>query len=163
MKLSEALTRLKNIKSKLARVRGFITKSIVHYENETPEYNFVNELESYETLKKEILDLKTRIQLTNATTSAYLLGKKFTVSGLILLNAELRDSLSFYSELLNQTTEEDYTYLRSGKTKDSISKVFAKGFNKYNIRKEIEELEFKRETLEAVLANVNTQTELADL
>ena len=60
MKLSEALTRLKNIKSKLARVRGFITKSIVHYENETPEYNFVNELESYETLKKEILDLKTR-------------------------------------------------------------------------------------------------------
>ena len=40
MLLSEALTKLKNLKSQVARIENYIEKSLMHYEDEKPEYEY---------------------------------------------------------------------------------------------------------------------------
>lgn len=158
MKLATALTKLKNLKSKVARAEAYINACVVQYEDKPSEYNYQEEVQTRTNLENEIMQLKTNIQLTNATTTATFNGANVSLAGLILLNARLRTELSFWNKMLKHTTETGSLY--SERTKDHITKVYAEGFDKKVVRQTIDTLEKQKEMLESVLANANLTTDL---
>jgi hypothetical protein len=157
MYLNEALTKLKNLKSKAARIDTYINASAVFYEDTTPEYVYADELVNRATLLKDILDLKTRIQTTNVMTLTYYKGNQHTLAELILINASLRAEMGFYTNQGNHSTAADRWNKR---TKDDIKQVLAPGCDKVAFRKKIESLELDKEELEGILAKANASTQL---
>ena len=164
MNLSEALTRLKHLKSKVSQVRGYINQSISYYEGDTPEFDYKEELEKYKVLTKDIRHLKTRIQMTNLKTKTQFEGVTRSLSELILLNADLRSDLSLVTNLHNEEFGSMSRYDRMHvRTKEDVIKVYAQGYNKKELRGKIELLESKREKLEGVLTTVNSKTQIVEL
>ena len=162
MKLSEALTKLKNLKSQLSRVEGYVNSSVIHFVDEQPEYSYAEESKVRSQLVNAILDLKTQIQVTNTNTKADFQGSSVTLAHLILLNSQLRSEMAFLSKLLGNKVEYEGGYLSGGRTKETIKKVFAEGFDKKHIRKSIETLEKAKEELESLLAHLNLKTDLIE-
>lgn len=159
MKLTTALTKLKNLKSQLARTEGYIATSVVHFEDEQPEHSYASETETRIKLVNEIMDLKNRIALTNCTTSVDLGTKRVTINELILLNAQLRSELAYWTKMQAHNTQ---VSLYEARTKDQVKKVFAEGFNKVEVKAKINQLEKSKEQVEAVLAQANMETELVE-
>ena len=161
MYLSEALTKLKNLKSKAKRVESYIEGSAVYYEDQPPEYVYLDELKSRRAIQLDILQLKVSIQRTNTNTWVEFLGKTITLTELILLNTECRTELAF---LAKQTARElnSERYGSSGRTKDEIKKVFAPGCDKAAIKKAIDSLEQSKENIEALMASTNASTPLIE-
>ncbi len=158
MKINAALAKLKNLKSKVARIDGFITESLVFYEGDQPEYVYAEEVEARRELLTEIRSLKVRIMQTNAVTKVSL-GENnpaTSLNDLILLNAECRSELAHWTKLLATTVETPY----AARNKDSIKKVYAPGFNKAEIKAKINQLEKSKEKIEAWLAEANAETDL---
>lgn len=155
MKLSQALTRLKNTKSRLARVTGYVKESATYYEDQPPEYSYREELENRADLQREVEELKEKIQRTNLLTK---LPGGETLAGLILKNSTLRSDLAFWTELLELKLV--YRAGFADRTRDTVKKVFADGYSKTEIRKTIDALEGEKERLEAVIGRVNAETDL---
>src|ERR1043165_2543140 len=107
MKLTTALTKLKNLKSQLKRVDGYVSASIVHYEGDTPEHNFVSECAERHKLLSEIRALKVRIMQTNAVTKVAFGTANVSLNELVLLNAELRSELAHWTQLLGVNADTD--------------------------------------------------------
>ncbi len=160
MKISEALTKLRNLKSQVARIEKYIDDSIIVYEDTTPEYEYMAELSNREALINSITALKTRIQITNATTKVNYGGTEMTLSELILINADLRSELAFQQKLLKQSLNEVDRW--SKRTKEDVKRVFAPGYNKAAIRKLVANLEAEKEKVEGVLNAMNQATDLMD-
>lgn len=155
MYLNEALTKLKNLKSKASRISGYINGSAVFHEDETPEFVYVDELKNYEDVLQEILDLKSKIQATNVLTYVLYKNNVIRLSHLILVNAQLRVNMGFLAKQNEHTTDAG----RYGsRTKEDVKKVFAKGCDKTAFRKQLEQLELDKEELEGVLASANAST-----
>ena len=161
MFINEALTKLKNLKSKATRTEKYINESAVHYEDQTPEYDYETEMVSRLSLQEEIVKLKAAIQRTNATTMVSFNGQQLSVAELILRNAQLRTELAFLAKQMEHSVSETSRY-GSGRTKDDIKKVFAKGCDKAYFKKEIDRVERAKEDLEAVLASANSSTPLIE-
>lgn len=155
--LADAIDQLKNLKSKIARTEGFITKSTHFYEDTKPDYSYADELATRDTLNQQILELQVRIQETNATAQVVHNGKPVTISHLILVNAQLRSGLAFYNKLLSAGETESFY---SRRTKDDVKKVPATGYDKAKIRKVIEDLELQKEKIESELRIANNRTPL---
>jgi len=158
MKLTTALSKLKNLKSQLKRTEGYISTSVVHFEDEEPEHNYATETETRTKLINEIMDLKTRISLTNCLTKVDFAGKNVSLNELILLNANLRSELAYWTAMQAHNTN---VSLYEARTKDTVKKKFAEGFNKVEVKAKINQLEKSKEQVEAVLAQANMETELA--
>lgn len=158
MYLSEALTKLKNLKSKAARVEGYINACAVHYEDDKPEHNYLDECKVREELNAQILELKTRIQLTNAQTSVSYRGDRMTLSQLILTNAALRAEMAFVAKQMGHTATSENIY--SSRSKDDIKKVLAEGCSKPFFKAQLDALEAEKEELERVMAAANASTTL---
>lgn len=155
MYLNEALTKLKNLKSKAARINGYINSSAVFHEDETPEFIYADEVNNYENAIQEILELKSKIQATNVLTYITYKNQSIRLSHLILINAQLRAKMGFLATQSNHTTDAG----RYGsRTKEDVKKVLAKGCDKTAFRKELEQLELDKEELEGVLASANAST-----
>lgn len=161
MYLGQALTKLKNLKSKASRTAKYIDESAVHYEDQIPEYDYESEVIALRNLNESILKLKTAIQLTNATTKVSFRGSELSLAELILRNAQLRTDLAFAAEQMKHSISETGRYM-SSRTKDEIKKVFAKGCDKTMFKAEIDRLEREKEELEAVLAEANASTPLIE-
>lgn len=158
MKMQEALLKLKNLKARLAKTQASVVASIVHYEDEVPEFNFVEEFTTHVALEQEILALKTAVQYTNVKTQNV---QGVTLAELILLNADLRSKLAFTNKLLEQTiTFEGGRLYGSNKTKDSVNKRYAEGYSKKMLRSALVALEQTKEAVEAQIARLNMTTEL---
>lgn len=162
MKISEALNKLKNLKSEAKKVDEYITESLVHFEDETPDYNYESELSRRTELQDQIDDLKTRVQITNATTVVETGGRPHTLAELILKNASLRADLAFYTKLLETKIEYGHRYMAEQRTKDTVRKVYAEGYSKESIREYIQELQGRKETVDSLIAQTNLTTELAE-
>lgn len=158
MYLNEALTKLKNLKSKVARVETYIEASAVYYEDQVPEYDYETELVHRANLNDDILELKTRIQITNATTSVALGSENMTLAKLILMNAQLRAEMSFVTKQMAHSAGADSLY--RGRTKDDLKKVLAKGCDKQELKRRLDLLEQDKEELERVMASTNASTTL---
>lgn len=159
MFVNEALTKLKNLKSKAARTEKYINESATHYEDQTPEYDYETEVLSRRSLQEEIVTLKASIQRTNALTLVKFNGQDMSLAELILRNAQLRTELAFLSKQMEHSTTETGHFVR-GRTKEDIKKVFAKGCDKSLFKKEIDRVEKLKEELEAVMAGANSSTPL---
>lgn len=159
MKLTTALTKLKNLKSQLARVDGYVTSSVVFYEGDEPEHSYLEEVENRRKLVNEIKELKVRIMQTNAVTKISIGNdKSVSLNELILLNAELRSELAHWTKLLGiKADSESRLYDR---TKDTIKKVYAEGYNKKEIKAQLVQLEKSKEKVEALIAQANMETDL---
>ena len=158
MKLAIALNKLKNLKSKVTRTETYIEACVVQYEDEPSEYNYEEEVQNRTLLENEIMQLKTRIQLTNASTPVNFGGTNMSLAAAILLNARLRTDLAYWNKMLAHSTETATLYRE--RTKDHVKKVYAPGFDKNQIRKTIDSLEFQKEQLESLIAAANLQTDL---
>ncbi len=161
MFINEALTKLKNLKSKATRTEKYINESAVYYEDQTPEYDYETEMVARLGLQEEIVVLKTQIQRTNALTKVVYQGQEMSLAELILRNAQFRTELAFLAKQLEHSVSETGLY-SSGRTKDDIKKVFAKGCDKSFFKKEIDRVERAKEELEAVLAAANSSTLLIE-
>lgn len=157
MYLNEALTKLKNLKSKASRVEGYIEASAVFYEDQEPEHNYEQEVLNREHLNREILELKTRVQLTNATTNVQYRGVQMTLSQLILENAALRAEMAFVTK---QMAHSAFTESYHGRKKDDIKKIVAPGCNKQALKIRLDLLEQEKESIEQVMAHANADNEL---
>lgn len=159
MKLTTALSKLKSLKSQLARVDSYVLDSVTSYEGSEPEHNFSEEVQNRRKLVDEARHLKARIMQTNAVTKVIWGDQKVPVSinELILLNAELRSELAHWTRLLGKNTSlsEFHTL-----TKDTVKKVYAEGYNKKEIKARLVQLEKSKEQVEAVLAQANMETDL---
>lgn len=162
MLLSQGLTQLKNLKSKAARTETYINSSAVYYEDTVPEYDYEQELVNRANLNDEILNLKTRIQITNATTIVNFGVKRITLAELILRNAALRTEMAFVAAQMRHTADETDRW-SGGRKKDELKKVLAKGCEKQSLKHMLDQLEKDKENLEAVLANANATTTLVDV
>ena len=160
MYLNEALTKLKNLKSKVARTEKYIDDSAVFYEDTTPDHNYKEELLARRAFNDQILRLKTAIQVTNANTKVKHRGELISLSELILRNASLRSELAFISKQMGHTIVSD-SYM-SKRAKDDVKKVFADGVNKQAFKAMVDELERAKEELEAVMAHANASTTLVE-
>lgn len=159
MKLTAALSKLKSYKSQLKRVDGYIEKSLVFYEGDQPEHVYTEETENRRKLVQDIRVLKGRIMATNVTTKVPLEdGKTSTLTELILFNAELRSELAHWTKLLGTTAEVDSHF--HGRTKDTVKKVFAEGFNKKEIKARINQLEASKAKIDDLIQQANMETEL---
>ena len=106
MKLAEALNRLKNLKSEAKKVDGYITECVIHFEDDKPDYDYRKETAHRASIQRQIDELKTNIQVTNATTLVTMEnGSSKPLAALILLNSSLRADLAFYSKLLETKIE----------------------------------------------------------
>lgn len=157
MKLTTALTKLKNLKSQLARTEGYIATSVVHFEDEQPEHNYASETETRTKLVNEIMDLKKRIALSNCTTSVDFGTRKVTINELILLNAQLRSELAYWTKMQSHSTQLN---IYEARTKEQVKKVFAEGFSKAEVKSKINQLEKSKEQVESILAQANMETDL---
>ncbi len=163
MKLSEALAKLKSLKGQLARIEGLLAEAAVHFEDAKPEYIYSEECEARAALVQEILDLKVRIQITNATSLAPLPdGGEATLAYLILKNATLRSDLAHLNKMLEVSTEETSRYASTARTTTTIKKVYAEGFSKKEIRSLIDEGDSLKQRLESILASANLTTNLVE-
>lgn len=162
MYLSEALTKLKNLKSKAKRVESYIEGSAVYYEDQPPEYVYLEEIKSRAKIQEEILTLKVNIQRTNTNTWVKFGGKTITLTELILLNTECRTELAFLAKQTVHALNSDSRYGASNRTKDEIKKVFAPGCDKSTFKKAIDSLEQSKEGIEAIMASTNASTPLIE-
>jgi hypothetical protein len=155
MYLNEALTKLKNLKSKAARVDGYVNSSAVYYEDSAPEYVYADEVATRALLNEEIVALKTKIQMTNALTTVTYKGNVITLAELILRNGALRADMAFYSaQMKHEVNAASYR----GRTKEDIKQILAPGCNKAEFRKKLEQLEIEKEEIERVMAHANAST-----
>jgi len=162
MKLNQALTKLRNLKSKISRIEICIDESAVFYEDETPDYSYEDELVKRNALVTEIRDLKTSIQKTNASTTVIFNGESKTITELILINADLRSEMAFINRQLQHSTDGNDFYSRRGgpRTKETVKKVLANGCDKSSFQNVLNSLESTKENLEEVLGNANSSTDL---
>lgn len=159
MKLVTALTKLKNIKSQIARVDGYIDESTIHYENDIPPHDFLTETNTRHKLISEARALKVLIMQTNASTVVpFNDNKPVSLNDLILLNAEIRSELAHWTKLLALKCEEENRF--TGRTTETIKKIFATGYNKSEIKVKLNQLEKTKEQVEAVLLQANMETDL---
>jgi len=157
MKLVEALTKLKNLKSKASRLDKKIVECMILFEDESTEYSYKGLLEERSSLQLEITNLKANIQLTNATTIVdFSPSEKKTLMFLILLNAQIRTELAFIHTQLNFTINE---YTRS---RDTIKRVFHPEYSKVDLESKLEELESSKEKLELLISKANGSTDLIE-
>lgn len=157
MKLTAALSKLKNLKSQLARVEGYISESVVFFEDDVPEYDYQKETEARTKMVNDVLDLKTRISLTNCVTKVEFAGKQVTIHELVLLNAQLRSELAYWTKMqVHNTNVSAY----EARTKDTVKKRFAAGFSKMDVKAKLNQLEKSKEQVEAVMAQANMETDL---
>jgi hypothetical protein len=156
--LNEALAKLKNLKSKAARTEKLINECAVHFIDETPEFSYEDEMRVRSKLQLEILDLKSKIQQTNATTMVHFDGRDITLSELVLINANLRIEMAFLNVQSQHTASETNRY--SSRTKDDVKKVLAQGCDKAAFRRKIEALEVKKQEVESIMAAANAATQL---
>jgi len=160
MYLSQALTKIKNLKSKLARVDLAIAGCATHYEDSEPEYNYAEECKTRAKLLDEVRDLKTRVLLTNAQTSVVWQKDTMTLAQLILVNADLRSEMAWVTKQLAVALEEDSGWRSKTRSKDDIKKVYAEGYSKNKLRAELEFLEANKEQIDGLMASVNNSTTL---
>ena len=159
MYLSEALTKLKNLKSKAKRIDVYISASVVYYEDAEPEYVFLEECANRDEIQAEILNLKSKIIKTNANTLVNYNNQSISLTKVILLNAQARIQLAFLSGL--QALEKSgHSYV--SRTREEIKKVYAVGYDKTNIKISIDAVEQKKEVLESIMANANANTPLVE-
>ena len=158
MKLSKALTTLKDLKSKISAARKFVTQSVIHYAEDTPEYDYKKELDNYLELDDQIIRLKANIQKTNILTKVEYLGSECTLAELILINAKIRSDLNLYQELLGHKINRSRSLLSGEEPKQ----VYAKDYDKLQIRAIIEKLESAKLELEGVMASANLRTDLVE-
>lgn len=159
MKLTTALTKLKNLKSQLKRVDSYVEASVVFYEGDIPEHNFLEETEKRRGLISEIRALKNRIMTTNASTKVQFgEGKTVSLNELVLLNAELRSELAHWTKLLGVTNASESHF--HGRTKDTVKKVYAEGYNKTEIKAKLVQLEKSKEQVESLLGQANMENDL---
>ena len=158
MKLTAALSKLKSLKSQLGRVDGYIAKSVVFYEGDEPEYSYLEETENRRKLVNDIRLFKQRIMNTNGLTKVLFGETTVSLNELILLNAELRSELANWTKLLGLTTDTESHF--TGRTKDSVKKTYAEGFNKPEIKARINQLEASKEKVDGVIQQANAETEL---
>jgi hypothetical protein len=158
IKLSTALAKLKKLKSQIARTNKYVEESVVHFEGEEPPYEYEAEIECRRKLLSELRSLKARITATNVVTKVNFSDNAPAVSlnELILLNAELRSEMAYWTEMLKQRVDPPF----GGRTTNDIKKVFAKGFNKAEIKAKLNQLEKSKEQVEQVLNKANAETDL---
>lgn len=159
MKISVALNRLKTLKSKISQTETYIGSCVTMYEDESPEFEYLNELKVRQGLVDEILKLKTSIQVTNSQTKVNFNGKRMTMTEVILLNAQVRSEMKFVMDQIAQNLDVSRFDARS---KDDIKKVYAGGYDKATWRKRLAELESTKEELDILMANTNARTDLID-
>lgn len=159
MMLSEALTKLKNLKSKAARTEKYIEEAAVYYEDQKPDYDYLAESARRGEINMEIIDLKSKIQETNARTSLDFKGERISVARLILINANLRSEMAFVTKQMAHSTSAETSWGK-GRTKDDVKKVLAVGCDKTLFRARLDELEREKEEVERVMADVNSSTKI---
>jgi hypothetical protein len=160
MMLSEALTKLKNLKSKAARTEKYIEEAAVYYEDQKPDYDYLAESARRGEINLEIIDLKSKIQETNARTYLDFKGERISVARLILINANLRSEMAFVTKQMAHSTSSAETSWGKGRSKDDVKKVLAVGCDKTLFRARLDELEREKEEVERVMADVNSSTKI---
>ena len=161
MYLAEALVKLRNLKSKAARIDRVIDASAVFYEDQKADYDYATELVERQRLAREILTLKVQIQLTNATTVVTYGNRLQSLAALILENAHLRTEMAFLDrQMQHNPAPIEWVHAR---TRDDVRRVLAPGCDKVKFRAEVDRLEQEKEELERVLAHANATTLLQDL
>lgn len=160
MKLSTALNKLKTIKGNITQVDKYINACISHYEDELPEFDYLSEMNTRADLIKEIIKLKTAIQITNTKTNIVYNGQTMSMTELILYNANVRA----YIKLIQSQIDHNLIISRyDNRSKEQVKKVFATGYDKKELRKELSSLEIEKEQIDTIMANTNAVTDLVDL
>jgi len=157
MKLSTALNKIKNLKSKIAQVHTYINESAVHYEDAEPPYIYEDEVARRIALIQDLRDLKVRIQLTNAKTMVTFDGHDLSLTELIMINADTRSEMAFAKEQMAHSLEGSRFETR---TAESVKKMYAIEHHKEKCREWLEKLEIQKEKIDEAIADINAKTDL---
>lgn len=166
--LTEALKKLRLINKKLRRKSEEITLYSSALEIDKPAFGtdeaqrkeVKSRIQASEDLIKEYLDLKRRIDLTNATTIISVSGNEMTISELLTIKREIgRKALTVYNSLSEDNAKKSMAFRHIEDDKDNRIKRFYDEKMKNDMLKEwydiIDEIDLKLET-------INSTTELKD-
>jgi len=99
MTISQAIRKVKDLKGKMAKHQSYAATSVLYAVKEPPAYAFKSELETIETLGKELLKLQTAIAVANATTSVDWNGQKVRLAWCVRRLEEIKGKIAWYEGL----------------------------------------------------------------
>ena len=104
MNITNALRRIAILKGEIARWDTRLSQSIIYRETAVPAYPTAECFETLSKLTTEMLDLRQRVAIANATHTITIDDESFTLAGTILTMAEVKSRLAVLNRLACQAT-----------------------------------------------------------
>lgn len=114
--ISQALRRVKKIKGELAENLVRAQDGVTYKRNEEPAFSFMASLEKASNLRNELLELETKIAVTNAAKMIEWDGKTIALAQAVKMLKELKGQISWLDGLKHLvkprevTTQEEAAY-----------------------------------------------------
>lgn len=105
MTISQALRRVKKLKGKLDELNSRAQSGVSYKAADKPAFPFASTLEEADSVRAELLGLKARIAVTNATNSVDFDGKSVTLAFAVLKLQELKSQIAWYRGLVVHAQE----------------------------------------------------------
>jgi hypothetical protein len=124
MTISQALRQSKKIKGQLAKLQSRASAAVSYQKTQLPAFNFGVCLEEHLVASGQLVELGTRIELTNAATRIDWEGKKISLSQAIRILNDLKSKIAWLGTLPVRTqeitSEQEVAYLAGQHTTVSI-------------------------------------------
>jgi len=152
MKIGEALTEKKRLQSDLAKVNELIESNFTYKAGTRPDFDVAKLFAEQVRLVKQILELKIKIQKTNADITVPFGGSDFTLQELIITLGDLRSEISVFNSLY-ATKDRMFRY-----SDDDVETVTQIPLDE--IQKTVRALNEKKTKLDSLLQRTNWTVEL---
>ena len=100
LSISQALRKVRDIKGRLAKHQANAQPSVLYLVKDQPAYNFRSELESVDSLGKELLKLQTAITVANAKTTFDWNGQKVLLTWAVKRLEEIKGRIKWFNDLV---------------------------------------------------------------
>lgn len=118
MTLSQALRHAKKLKGQLAEVTGRAKAGVSYKDSQKPAFEFKASMEKASALRKDLLEMTTRIRVTNAVTTLEFGGRTIHMSEAVAKLEDLKGEIAWVKELpvkaQASVEESEYDYNDAG-------------------------------------------------
>lgn len=97
--ISQALRKIKDIKGRLSKHQENAKGSVLYLEKDKPAYSFKSEVESADSLGRDLLRHQTAVAVANATTAFDWEGRKVLLTWAVKRLEELKGAIKWHNEL----------------------------------------------------------------
>lgn len=159
MNLSEALSELKILRTRIARLIEIRQKTIKHDKDTVPEKTYLKLTEEIETLASTASKLKFKIAKANVETFVGLEKKDKTIQELIFEQGDVRSEISALQGILGLKGKKRWDVgvfeERYGKDDNTAYQT-----NRFAVEDKIKELETKKRKLDSQIQAANWRTKI---